>query len=248
LFHTAKGIRIPGVTVETIERVRRTQAERFDISPLQTAEGAAYSLAMVVRHALGTFAKDGSVITLVGPGLAGAVAAATSRHLLSAGARVTVLPSVMEDSLPKAVANQLSILTRMGASMLPFSSIPALQPLLAGAHILIWGAYSAEVKSSPVIAGIIELLNESSVPVHTLEAPPGINENSGERSGPLLYASSTLSLGLVLAGLDAAREYVGRHYLCDTSIPHTLYSEQGVQPGEIFSEQPVLQIFPGEPE
>jgi hypothetical protein len=62
--------------------------------------------------------------------------------------------------------------------------------------------------------------------------------------GTGLFASSTLSLGLPLAGLSGGRDRVGRHYVCDVSFSKEIFARAGVAWTPLFAEQPVVQIFP----
>lgn len=250
MFHTAHGIIIEGVESALLSDVFATTRERYGITEPQISEAAAFSFAMVVRHALGTFAKDGVVSALIGNSLAGAVVAGTLRHLANAGANVRAFVFDSEEA-HAGTKVQLNILERLS---LPIHLIKGKRELgdaldaFDGSHSILWALHGSPSAKSPLVQNIIERLNDHSVPVHALETPPGINEDSGEKIGPPLFASSTMSLGMVLKGLDKGRDYVGRHYLCDALIPARLYEENGLSIDQLFSEQPVIKIFPGKPE
>ncbi len=248
IFVSPKGEKIKAVSTETLAHVRLEQKERYAISMLQVSEAAAFSFAMVIRHALGTFAKDGVVSAIVGSSLAGAVVAATARHLTNAGAtlRVFVLD---QEALEPATKEQLTILSKLSVEVYQVRGRRGFTDVVDSfdsAHTVLWGMHGSSRDSEEVSAQFTERLNEHTVPVHTVDSPPGIDPTTGERVGTVLYASSTLSLGMVLSGLFRANTFVGRHYICDALIPATLYQAVDLSLGELFSEQPVIKITPVE--
>jgi hypothetical protein len=129
------------------------------------------------------------------------------------------------------------------------------EKLLTHCHMTLYGLFSREWHASAgaeapsLFATLHEVLNEAATPVHCVECPGGLNPDTGTAQTDVLYASSTLSLGLPLLGLHAGREYTGRHYVCDTSCPRALISAVfGAEAAEayprVFGEQPVVQVSP----
>jgi hypothetical protein len=115
---------------------------------------------------------------------------------------------------------------------------------LLSCHNILCGLYSSALQQTPHLDQAVNILNEIETPVHAIEAPIGIDVDTGLANGVPLYASSTLSLGAPYIGLHTGSDFVGRHYLCDISISHKIYNAANLGIAGLFNEQPVLQIYP----
>lgn len=235
------------MSAATLMGLRRAVVDTFGVSPTQIAEAAGYSMAMVVRYALGLSAREGRVCVIARDGLQGLVALATLRHLVNGGAAGAALISASGQPRSAELEAQLRPLRAMGVpieDLEPLYEGGFLDKILADCHNVLWGASDPAANALPNFAGIIGVLNEGRTPVHAVELPAGIDPDTGASLGTALFASSTLSLGAPLLGLDAGRDRVGRHYVCDSSISKELFDGAGVPWAPIFAEQPVVQIFP----
>ena len=249
VFKTKNGQELPSVTAATLVAMRRELHERYSITPTQVAEAAGYSMAMVVRYALGLSAREGQVCVMASDNLSGLVALATLRHLVNGGAAGAALVTGNPQMRSPELTAQLTPLAAMGVpieELEPLFTGGYLERILADCHNVLWGASDISANAVPHLAGIIGVLNEGRTPVHAVELPGGVDPDSGKPIGTALFASSTLSLGAPLAGLSAGRDRVGRHYVCDISLPKDAFDRAGVVWSPIFSEQPVVQIFPVE--
>lgn len=252
-FQTKQGVHFNGVSTAQLNALRNELRDEYGILPIQTIEAASYSMAMVVRFALGLSAAGGKVCAVAKDSLAGCVALATVRHLVNAGANAQVLllvedPTQISAELTRQVAplKKLQVpLPDLGA----VSEIDGFTEFLSSAHNVIFGTFAQETIGDEFVQGLSDLLNEERTPVHCIEAPAGVDPDSGAALATPLYASSTLSLGAPFAGLYAGRDYVGRHYLCDVSASAQLYRKHQCDDlSGFFSDQPVVQILPIEPE
>ena len=220
--------------------------DELGISRVQRIEAASYSMAMVVRYALGLSATGGKVTALVGDSLAGGVALATLRHLVNAGAEGCVLCLSPIAELSPVLREQLAPLERMNVSIThctdaaPGSST---HTTIESSHNVIVGLFEAS-ETNALLGPLVTLLNELHTPAHAIEAPLGVDPGTGAAATPL-FASSTLSLGAPLVGLSAGGEYVGRHYLCDISATADIYRQSATANlTSLFAEQPIVQIAP----
>lgn len=252
LFHVFKdkrGIEFPGVKCDAMRGIRSELRDGLKLSDLQIAEGAGYSLAMVVRYALGLDASDGDVSLLIRNGLPGMVTLAGARHLKNAGCSIEIILIDPPEHLDTAMHDLLAPLLAMGSPVHQAAALFADETLkgrLASCHNAISGLFSIDAPDFAERTALTEMLNDIRTPVHVVECPSGIDPDSGAVITPPLYASSTLSLGLPLSGLLTGNEYVGRHYLCDISIPRAIYQRSQITSTTLFSEQPVIQIFPAQ--
>ncbi|MBN8549153.1 MAG: hypothetical protein J0M12_07570 [Deltaproteobacteria bacterium] len=247
-FKTKAGALFSGFSSASIAQMHKELAEEFCLTKDVVAEAASYSMAMVVRFALGLSASGGKVCSIAKDTLAGYVALATIRHLVNAGAQAQVLllldPGV---AVSQELTNQVTALEKLGV-MLPdpesADEMDAFTQFLKDSHNIIFGIYNPGASSDEFITAISELLNEERTPVHCIEAPPGLNVDTGLAEPGALYASSTLSLGAPLKGLNKGKDFVGRHYVCDISFARSTYAKHGSDLTGLFAEQPVQQIYP----
>lgn len=241
-----------GVLVEGISFAARCQilAELRAMGLLeeQIAEAASYSMAMVVRYALGLSASDGQVCAIAGDCVAGQIAMATLRHLVNAGANGRLVVIKGAEPLSQQLGRQLELLKPLNVATATAASpgqiLGSAAPLTANVHNVICGTFEARGVAAADLKGLIDHLNDASTPLHCLEAPAGVDPDSGAPVGPPLFASSTLSLGAPLSGLHSGNEYAGRHYLCDISVTRDMYAKLGLRSAHsAFAEQPVVQLF-----
>lgn len=247
MFRTERGLAVPGVGSAGLSAMRESLFRDYAVVPAQICEAVSYSHAMVVRFALGLSASGGNVCAIVRDSLCGWCALAVCRHLVNSGASATVI-KVPEGGKPSdEMSRQLAALSRMKVPLDEWRNeddSDRLASTLLEHHNVICGLFALGEREPSIFEAICEVLNDIKTPVHTLEAPLGVDPDTGRHASYALYASSTLSLGAPLGGLDAGRDFVGRHYLCDTSFTSEIYGAQGLDYSSVFSEQPVIRIFP----
>ena len=79
-------------------------------------------------------------------------------------------------------------------------------------------------------------------PVISLDAPSGLDTNTGYISDIAVRANSTLTLALPKEGLvnNGSSKFVGDLYLADISVPLLLYCQLGLEVPSIFSQNTVI--------
>ena len=248
LFKTKTGLAFPGLSLESHKALWQELQDFYGLTTAQLCEAASFSMAMVVRFALGLSALGGRVFCIADDSPAGWVAMGTLRHLLTAGAQggVIVIPSL--EKVGAEFELQITPIHKMGAEICTMSELMATgqaSEFVSSCHNLLLGSFNRTTEvPSPGLAGFIDVLNEASTPIHAVESPAGVDVDTGKPCGSPIFASSTLSIGAPYVGLHAGSDYTGRHYLCDISIPGALYKKFGPDLSQLFAEQPVLQIFP----
>ena len=273
-FFAPTGAIIPLVELAELRRIIDWLVQEGAISLDSLIEGAAYSLAMVLRSALGLSASSGRVLVLVTSDLGGAVALAAARQLSNAGATVRPIfvPELvgqadnldqLKERLSANFDRQCAALAALGieVSQESIETLPALLNLeLVSYHAVIWGDCSlpGDQGFTPertdqvnrAFKQIVELFNNSAVPVHSIVAPAGLLDYRSRPNSVLadavLFSSSTMSLGVSLQFSQREAEHLGRHYLADISIPAKSYQgelEEFIPP---FCEQPVIRLVSAE--
>ena len=246
-FKTKTGVEIPGFTSRQLAAMHEELRNSLHMNDSAVTEAASYSMAMVVRFALGLSASGGKVCALARDSIAGWVALAAIRHLVNAGSTAHVLFLPEDSGLSPEADRQLKALEALGVTLTDGGSpeqMDAFTAFLGEAHNILFGVYSPGREPEEFLLGICEVLNEDRIPVHCIECPPGLNPDTGAAVEGALYASSTLSLGAPLIGLNGGKDHVGRHYVCDISFSRSLYASQGCDLSALFSDQPVVQILP----
>lgn len=238
LFYTKSGLMFPGFSLEQVRMIRRSLVGEFGLTSAQLAEAAGYSLSMVLRYALGLSSSEAQLAMVVGDGLAGMVALASARQMQNAGARVRVVAE--RGALSAELQRAVSSAEKMGVGVF---ELARLEEATDAVHAVVLAAVDLLADNQAPLPGLIEYLNESSTPVHCVDVPPGVDLNSGAAVGERVYAASTVAVGVPLAALHGAREVAGRLYVCDVSVPKILYKIANTDLGQIFTEQPVQQIF-----
>lgn len=253
-YRTENGPLLHGLSLNEFRSILTELSGPLGLSLNQITEAAAYSFAMVVRYALGLEAKDAEVLVLVNDSLAGCIALATARQLSNSGAKVRIAIERNSSERSPALQRQLTPLQKVNIEIehLDLCKDQSLHVFgtdvnqaLPSYHTILLGFFDPQ-KSEQQTPGpaLATALNDSATPAHSVLAPPGLNVDTGEFSDLAIYSSSTLSLGAPLIGLCLGEELVGRHFLCDISIPPYLYERFNIGAKRLFSDQPITKIFP----
>jgi NAD(P)H-hydrate repair Nnr-like enzyme with NAD(P)H-hydrate epimerase domain len=247
MFQTELGISLPDIESLSYLQLLDKLKNQIGIKQLQIEEAASFSMAMVLRVALGLDAKDAKLAVLVNESLSGAIALATARQLQNAGCEIKIIFVGKTNLDSEILKEQLTFHDYNQTECFIWDSIDQntdFNHLIADQHAVLVGLFQMEdVIPSDFQNKLTELLNESNVPCHTIFAPLGFDWKTGTKNGTRLIASSTLSVGIPLSILTDLKDFIGRHYLCDVSIPNKLSNELGIQLPLLFSEQPVIQVF-----
>ena len=251
-FKAKNGATVNGIALATFRDILKELQESFFLSPLQISEAAGYSMAMVVRYALGLDASGGQVMAMTRDCLSGAIAAACLRQLVNGGASGMIGIEAEPDSattegnpLSMAYLKQLEALNALEVPIFMYSQVSKeeLEAGINNSHNVILGLYDERGDNNVKdLWPLIDSLNESATPIHSIGAPLEVDVTTGKGLKNPLYASSTLSLGAPYTGFAAATDFIGRHYVCDISIPKTLRDKYEIGADNLFSEQPVVSV------
>ena len=262
-FLTKTGIIIESVDYNSYKTMLSELRSKYHINDFQIVESASFSMAMIVRYALGLSSLGGGSVGFVNDSLCGAITLGTLRHIHHGGGVVKLFVYGNENTVFSDIfSSQLNSLKAFSVEIVYIENIDEIEDvfkyLKSDAHNFILGTdYEIFLNSSVptntftaqntsqnqinFLNQLIELFNDCAIPVHVIESPPGIDKNSGKVVYTPLYASSTLSLGIPLNGLYKGNDFVGRHYVCDISMPLSDINGNRIV---IFDEQPVVQITP----
>ena len=101
--------------------------------------------------------------------------------------------------------------------------------------------FSLKGDPRPPADKIINQMNESSIPILSVDVPSGLDAESGLPMTPTIKATYTVTLGMPKIGLDSHTEYVGKLYLGDLGIPQKAYQKLDIYTS-IFSGKTYIAL------
>ena len=180
--------------------LRAGQQRWLDEASIQTGTAAEKLMESAGTHAaewILTHVNPSSAILLAGPGGNGGDALVVARCLLQAGVTIRVFSRRKVDSCSHATRMMADRLTDLGVKIEVLGTdLPLLEEALKGADCLIDGLFGSGL-SRPLTeedTGVIEFLNEKTVPIISLDLPSGLISDSGEVLGPTIRADVTLAM------------------------------------------------------
>jgi NAD(P)H-hydrate epimerase len=236
-------IAIPAITTEQMRQVDQLMEDVYQIELKQMMENAGRHLAALARtRFLQDDPRDRRVLVLAGSGGNGGGGLVAARRLANWGAQVQVFLSKAADEMRGVPARQLRILDKMG---IPLHD-PADTVSLPEANLILDAliGYSLSGKPRGQAAALIQMANNHSAPILSLDTPSGLDTTSGQAQQPCVRATTTLTLALPKTGLLAqqAKSYVGELFLADISVPPDLYHHLGLEVGPIFAKKEIIPL------
>lgn len=246
MFTLESGTKLSGISLENYINLLNKLKTDAGIESGVIEEAASFSMAMVIRVALGLDSKDAHIAVLVNNSFASQIALATLRQLINSGATGLIILANDVDLEDPELLRQLKYHEHIQTEVFPWTkdvSNEEISILLENQDTLLSGLFDFDLNKQNELLRIIEVLNEIETPIHSLISPIGVNPNTGARLAGSLVSASTLSIGVPLEGLSNCKDQVGRHYVCDISLSKDLLKAFNLDLPLLFNEQPVVQIF-----
>lgn len=236
-FQTLRGDRIPAVTEAEMREVDRLAGQVFSLGVLQMMENAGRNLAL---HAMQLCQRDSRILVLAGPGGNGGGGLSCARHLHNHGHKVDLVLSHQPEELSAPATSQFAVLQKIGLKALPAIAMDA---LVGEASLIIDALLGYSLKGAPrgAIRDMIQVSNDSSLPILSLDLPSGTEATDGTAPGDVITPVRTLTLALPKQGQS---ESPGRLFLADIGLPPELYAHIGLDVDPIFSDQYWLELRP----
>ncbi len=233
---------LPALTAAQTTQVARLLVREYGIAAIQTMENAGRGLALLAKRLLANDLVDRPIVVLAGRGHTGGGGLAAARHLLNWGAWVQVVCSDPPEGYRGVPAAQLRTLQAMGAALAWAEEGWELPPC----DLVIDAIVGCEGRSSPrgKVSELIELANSNRAPILSLDAPSGVDADTGRVYTPHIRATATLLLGLPKTGLlvEPARGACGDLYVADVGVPPGLYAQVGLDAPPIFAADLILAM------
>jgi NAD(P)H-hydrate epimerase len=217
-----------------MREVDRLTVDEFAISLEQMMENAGRNLAVVARHRVDGDVAGRRVLVLAGSGGNGGGGLVAARHLVAAGARVSVALTVPPEALAPVTLRQYEAIRRLDVETGDVGSAELVVDALLG--------YGQQGSPTGEVARLIR--EASGARVLALDVPSGLELETGRLHDPHVRASATLTLALPKEGLRSveAGGVTGDLYLADLSVPPPVYERLGLTYSSPFGQGPVVEV------
>ena len=222
-----------------MREVDRLMIDVYGINLYQMMENAGRNLAELALRMMGGGLVDKTVTILCGPGNNGGGGMVAARHLNNRGVNIRVVLAADVSQLKEVPLHQWSILKSMGIDT--EGKIIGYTDLVLDALL----GYGLIGYPRSMMAKFIQMANNQSAPILSLDTPSGLETTNGLPYKPTIRAKATMTLALPKTGLlePSAKEYVGDLYLADIGVPTGLYQKAfGMIIPILFSEDTIIPI------
>lgn len=237
------------VTGDQMRELDRRAIENLGIPSLVLMENAGRTTYQILRREFP--ALTGPVAVVAGRGNNGGDGFVIARYLANAGAPVTVFLMGPRDQVKGDARVNLDILSHLGVEVMEVLEESHLNPVV---HRLAWAGLIVDALlgtglNSPVaglMATLIEKVNHLRPPVLAVDIPSGLSADTGEVLGVAVRAEVTVTYGWPKIGqvLPPGRDYVGRLWQVDISIPPALAGDLKV---ELVEAEDMRRLLPPRP-
>ncbi|MQC27243.1 MAG: NAD(P)H-hydrate epimerase [Chloroflexi bacterium] len=231
---------VPAVSTAQMREVDRLMEEDYGIQLIQMMELAGRNLAELSRIWLDGDLAGKRIAVLCGAGGNGGGGMSAAPQLANWGAAVEVVLAAEAGALKPVSAHQWAAVQRLGLARTTIALDEA--DLILDALL----GYGAQGDPRAPIADWIEAANASGAPILALDAPSGLDTNSGRAGNPSIRAQATMTLALPKTGLlsEEAKEIVGDLFLADIGVPPQLYAEKslGLSVPDLFGQGSLVRL------
>jgi hydroxyethylthiazole kinase-like uncharacterized protein yjeF len=237
------------LTASEMRELDRRAIQDLGIPSLVLMENAGRTTYQILRREFPLLA--GEVAVLAGRGNNGGDGLVVARYLAQAGLPVAVFLLGPKDQVSGDARVNLDILAHLGLAVeeiLTDADLKDALHRLAQAGLIV-DALLGTGLNSPVtglMAVLIERVNHLRPPVLAVDIPTGLSADTGAVLGVALKAEVTVTYGWPKLGqvLPPGRDYVGRLWQVDISIPPTLAREA---PLELAEARDLRELLPPRP-
>jgi hydroxyethylthiazole kinase-like uncharacterized protein yjeF len=216
------------LTSEEVARLDAAAAER-GVTTLQLMEVAGWQVARCAWHRLGGPAAVGVIAGYGNNGGDGLVAA---RHLATWGCAMWVLVLGGEARVTGVVREHVLSARRCGVDVVVDGDAALVGGILSRTELGIDAILGTGLRSAPrePQASAIRAINESGIPILSVDVPSGLDATTGEAFDPTVRAAMTCTLTAMKRGLRRgdAVAYAGDIWVADIGMPATAWLQAGL--------------------
>ncbi len=213
-------------------RALEINAQYFGLTLLQLMENAGHSVAQQIVN---RFQNNKKVTVFCGLGGNGGDGFVAARHLLTAGFKVQVILIGRSRDInhEAALSNWVILQTLQDKIALSEVSDSSLLPKIK-TDIIIDALLGTGTKGKlkPPITQTVEEINRASAYKIAVDAPTGIDSDTGDVLGSAVKADLTVTFHRAKKGLENAKKFLGEIAIADIGLP--LEIERFVGPGDVL--------------
>lgn len=188
------------------------------------------------------------IVVVCGSGNNGGDGLVAARQLHNDGRDVRVFLASKKQILSDAAMLQHRMAERFGVRMHSVADLVSLGRSSFGGHTVIIDALFGTGLSKPVtgvLADVVGLMNESGLPILSVDIPSGINSDNGQVEGIAVKAACTVTFGLPKRGhlLHPGAAHTGKLYIEDIGFPRSLITSTDI-PVEYLEGGYVSSLIP----
>lgn len=237
------------VTSGEMREIDRRAIQEFGIPGVVLMENAALKVFEAAKGMLGEAAGK-RVLVFAGKGNNGGDGFAAARHLANWGAEVEVLLFAPKKYLSGDALINFSIIINMGIpvhDVLTSEDLEMVKSRLAGASLIIDAILGTGIKGpvSGILRDAVLLINNSGIPVLSVDIPSGVNGDNGRVCGDAVRADITVTFGLPKRGhfLFPGAEHTGKLLVEDIGIPKRVIEQYEDITGELITRSRIAGLI-----
>ena len=217
------------LTSEQVAHLDAAAAE-CGVSTLQLMEIAGWQVARCAWRHLGSPAE---VSVVAGYGNNGGDGLVAARHLSTWRCAVRVLVLGDEQRVAGVVRDHVTSARLCGIDVIVDANPAAVRGVIAGADLVIDAILGTGLRSAPrePQSSGIRALNESGIPVLSVDVPSGLDATTGDAFDPTVQAALTCTLTAMKRGLRLgdAPAHAGAVWVADIGLPAAAWLRAGVE-------------------
>lgn len=220
---------------EEMRKIDKRSIEEIGIPEVVLMENASREIYQALNDLLATV-DNKEICILAGTGNNGGDAFAAARHISNAGAKVKIFVTGDTDKMSPSAAVNFNIACNMGLDTFVLKTEHdwdklALVLKLSDAVVdgMVGTGFSGVLRES--VSRAVDMVNESGLPVLSVDIPSGVNADTGEVIGKAIKASVTLTLGAPKWGMlfSPGANYVGKLLVDGIGIPNDILEDASIQ-------------------
>lgn len=216
-------IKAEAITAEEMAKIDR-KAAKFGIPSVLLMENAGSAVARTAAEKFGAKLK---IVVFAGTGNNGGDGFVAVRHLINKGAIIDVfLAGHPKDIRTEEARLNWNVIRRMKQNIKIHvvkspSDLGNARSCLKRTDVIIDAILGTGLRGPlrEPLASAVRLINESDVPVISVDAPTGLNPSTGEVHGLAVKAAYTVTFHRMKKGFLKAREHTGEVIVADIGIP-----------------------------
>jgi hydroxyethylthiazole kinase-like uncharacterized protein yjeF len=215
----------------TSEQVARLDAAATEcgVTTLQLMEIAGWQVARCAWRHLG---RPAGVSVVAGYGNNGGDGLVAARHLATWGCAVRVLVLGDEARVTGVVRDHVVSARRCGVDVVVDADPSVVPGVVIEAELIVDAILGTGLRSAPreLQASAIRAINESGIPVLSVDVPSGLDATTGEAFDPTVHAALTCSLTAMKKGLrhGGGASHAGAVWVADIGMPATAWLRAGL--------------------